>query len=86
MSHTPGPWKIEERSGYNRIVGIGGKVILDTDGDDANTRLIAAAPELLEACRKMVARFQELSQDRSICVAPELCIMADAIAHAQEGG
>ena len=48
--------------------------------------LHAAAPALLEACIKMVARFEELSQDRSICVAPELCIMADAIHHAEGKG
>lgn len=52
--HTPGPWEIE-----------GNNVIIFPDGDNlyvlhgrqpddvraANTRLIAAAPELFQACR-----------------------------------
>lgn len=41
-----------------------------------------ATPELLEACKKIIARSQELSQDRSIPFAPELVIIAEAIAKA----
>lgn len=57
--HTPGPWRIEEEPRSNEITAIdnGGcrvlrvKVYGHTEENiKANTRLIAAAPELLEAC------------------------------------
>jgi hypothetical protein len=64
--HTPGPWKIAERS---RVVLDNAQLIRPVDDrnhehgataivalGDANARLIAAAPELLEALRP----FQEL--------------------------
>jgi hypothetical protein len=52
MTHTAGPWHADE---HMRIVGANGDVICDVDPFDAldaaqaNLRLIAAAPELLEA-------------------------------------
>jgi hypothetical protein len=63
---TPGPWiaNIENSgSGYPRIesehehgVVNDGWIICDCEGPDgkANARLIAAAPELLEACKKLI--------------------------------
>jgi hypothetical protein len=53
MAHTPGPWKAEDSFGT-----LGLKNIFDNDGEyiggvrnsDDNARLIAAAPDLLEAC------------------------------------
>jgi hypothetical protein len=59
---TPGPWKwVEERGGVYRLIGADGTVVAD-DGsawgeyggwmnspDEPNARLIAAAPDLLEA-------------------------------------
>lgn len=63
--HTPGPWQriwstteiLGERGGEEtgRIVGPGGwgtiaHLVMD-DYVDANARLIAAAPDLLEACK-----------------------------------
>lgn len=70
--HTPGPWTVMRTpSGYDHIRGPNGKRIshecsdlddLDAEGM-ANAYLIAAAPELLEACRVAVAIFSErLSQ------------------------
>ena len=55
--HTPGPWKI--RSFYNQDIvyinaeddkGFGIAEILG-ENKEANARLIASAPELLEACK-----------------------------------
>lgn len=54
MSHTPGPWKVDEDG---HIEAHGGIVcmLIDTDytiaQDKQNAALIAAAPDLLEALR-----------------------------------
>ena len=63
--HTPGPWRVAPRSDYpehadiNVDAGTRGYVALcGKAGDEeaeANARLIAAAPELLEALREVVA-------------------------------
>lgn len=64
--HTPGPWTIEIPSnGCDRYI-IHGKsfeeicaTCLDTEHEmQANARLIAAAPELLEACRLALGAFE----------------------------
>ena len=63
-AHTPGPWKVEvnpdDVSEVWGIVSAEGKEIVETDAgfyppslNDA--RLIAAAPELLEALRVVIA-------------------------------
>ena len=59
--HTPGPWGYREKAGDREVrllrthweVGHpGGKGVAVVFGDDdANARLIAAAPDLLRACR-----------------------------------
>ena len=65
MSHTPGPWTLETGTpgdGHHYIQGADGSDVVSTDDgwnnnyrnyDErlANARLIAAAPELLVACR-----------------------------------
>jgi hypothetical protein len=60
-SHTPGPWRAIFKAGMRatviapaedyRICAIGGAAMGD-DADEANARLIAAAPELLEALKE----------------------------------
>lgn len=60
MSHTPGPWNV-----IDGAVFIANAVIVQhaaefgehvpTEERDANARLIAAAPELLEACQSIIA-------------------------------
>ncbi len=52
--HTPGPWSIEAVKDYMRPHDTG----IDSEIPEsiANAHLIAAAPEMLEALRAMVAR------------------------------
>lgn len=46
--HTPGPWKIKGQD----IIGSGENGYICTwSGRSANAQLIAAAPDLLEACQ-----------------------------------
>jgi hypothetical protein len=68
-THTPGPWTAsDERRGIFEIIHDGDllaqvwRVRHAGDGDlpaEANARLIAAAPELLEACREALALISE---------------------------
>lgn len=68
MKHTPGPWghltilgSSESSQGFKIIgsdwFGIATVAPLDEDGREgkANARLIAAAPELLEAIQRLIA-------------------------------
>lgn len=65
MKHTPGPWQfttnmygidnmqvygVEDKNGPSGVANCG-----YGEGSEANARLIAAAPELLEACQAYVA-------------------------------
>jgi hypothetical protein len=60
VTHTPGPWRIEqgvyimppENSTQFSICKMGG--IQREESRKANARLIAAAPELLEACKALL--------------------------------
>ena len=64
--HTPGPWHSEKGSATylistesNLVIGeVYGKAILPAREHKANALLIAAAPDLLEACKAMVEAFQ----------------------------
>jgi hypothetical protein len=60
--HTPGPWKVSmplikapARGGYYELGGVaqvlGDKHVPDINEQEANARLIAAAPEMLEALK-----------------------------------
>lgn len=61
--HTPGPWESVGRAVYTAHENPSREIIWDghntrSAGNDeqlANARLIAAAPELLEACQAMIA-------------------------------
>ena len=64
MKHTPGPWKLDS----SNIVAENGKTVIDRGSllwnygeGQSNAQLIAAAPELLEACQAAVA--WHLAQD-----------------------
>lgn len=65
FKHTPGPWHFDDHA--NRIETTAGRNILDmiprsehfsTKERDANARLIAAAPELLEALEHFLGRME----------------------------
>jgi hypothetical protein len=95
--HTPGPWRSEEWSihsgeiGINfltvakcsEVSGIWKKVYIDHDEVTANARLIAAAPELLEAIKAMVPYFcpDETADDCKI----KYLEVLDLIAKAERG-
>lgn len=64
MKHTPGPWTV---GAHQKIISRGWSIRIPEDGSaiayvlgeknpelHANARLIAAAPELLEACKYVV--------------------------------
>jgi hypothetical protein len=69
--HTPGPWSISRKSPHSHRAWIGAvgwgkfaRVVVRMDGSArdcedglANARLIAAAPDLLEACEAALAAF-----------------------------
>ena len=64
MSHTPGPWTVEQTPTRLMIHAHGryiadaagtSSTICDAEQRQANAHLIAAAPELLEALRAFVA-------------------------------
>lgn len=61
--HTPGPWQVRETpesSNQSFVVQVGRcRVSVSTDNDLADATLIAAAPDLLEALRKMLDRYAE---------------------------
>ena len=57
MNHTPGPWKAESFSGRYNVWPISKRrddgTAVAYDMDEANARLIAAAPDLLAALRQI---------------------------------
>ena len=73
MKHTKGPWKACEHGGYgdydgNCIVILGDDlrvaIVLGSDNEEtnANARLIAAAPDLLEALENLHANIAEYAR------------------------
>ena len=65
--HTPGPWKLDDDDAVIGITDDGGNIVcLGPEGWEksmarweANARLIAAAPELLEALQSIVGELDE---------------------------
>ena len=82
--HTPGPWAVDgdDALWVNAIGREHEPVICDivprdadafTDEDEANARLMAAAPELLEACRDAL-----LVMSAHACPAPKTIAFIEA--------
>lgn len=78
VSHTPGPWSVmaEEVLGAYGIATVvpatGSGVVCRVPGNDktpderdANARLIAAAPELLEALKQIKDDYEELARNHA---------------------
>jgi hypothetical protein len=58
--HTKGPWLVRERSNGFSVVDLSGVIATVSSArtrQEANARLIAASPDLLEALRAMHAAF-----------------------------
>jgi len=57
MSHTPGPWHYQSSAGDHDYLVYdednGKDIAIVRNFDVANARLVAAAPELLEACETL---------------------------------
>jgi hypothetical protein len=77
MTHTPGPWEIEQIGVATTINGNGGivaEVYSDTGNqqeEDANARLIAAAPDMLEALKALEEVSQQLAWVSHLASVPE---------------
>jgi hypothetical protein len=89
MKHTPGPWNYD-RSGYSLYVNSGRELVtaLSMDGkrletSEANARLIAAAPDLLEALKSVIAWLD--APDESAFSDSQLALARAAIAKATGG-
>jgi len=92
MKHTKGPWSIGKRAKdtvFSDDVAIA-DVFPNVVVGEANARLIAAAPELLEACRNALRRLQHAKQygddmlsSREICYTDAKLLLIDAIAKAE---
>ena len=91
MSHTPGPWTWNEDDKNYLVLGTPDVTVLDLgeDGfmnhaDDA--RLIAAAPDLLEALRTLVPAFSLVEKFGTEKDIAEVQAARAAIAKATGGG
>ena len=68
--HTPGPWVINGLSEYRGSYEINGcNALYDDPEGEANIRLIAAAPDMLEALRQMVICKDNHNSECSRCIA-----------------
>jgi hypothetical protein len=92
--HTPGPWAYDPDGGEiyhpngqfeNALAAV--YDLADAAEQDANARLIAAAPDLLEALTKLRAVFHDgiLNSDGAV-VSDAIESMCAAIQRATEGG
>ena len=91
MSHMPGPWAVIPTNAKSYVIsGDGGTydvaIVRDIGKHDnaANARLIAAAPELLEALKMAYRRLVSMQypERHTPECQMELCIMRDVIAAA----
>jgi hypothetical protein len=84
--HTPGPWTQHEGEVWAKNYGLISRSYYGKpDGEGAaNARLIAAAPDLLHACRKAVIALAALSETCPPLI-QEYEIVSAAIAKATQG-
>ena len=59
--YTKGPWFIRTKQGHYEIYQKGWKAYIGETHDKANAKLIASAPELLEACKEAARLYDELA-------------------------
>ena len=74
--HNSGPWKITHTAlnGYrvSDSTGWGVAVVLKDTNDEANARLIAAAPQMLEALEAVAPLLHWLDQEQNISMAGDM--------------
>lgn len=69
--HTPGPWLTDEMmpgDQYRYVFAAKGPIVCRVSAfaaGEANARLIAAAPDLLAACKKAIAELDDYCADHS---------------------
>lgn len=88
--HTPGPWTLRERGDWIEVIADGRPVAIGAvvDRSDpstvslgfANANLIAAAPDLLAACRRILVEDGGCSCSEGYCA---WCLASAAIAKAE---
>lgn len=92
--HTPGPWSFIDADGYNTIEGAGETIAcipsadhfrahMGTPEGQANRRLIAAAPDLLEAL-VVAKKLIESAEHKQSIIGP-MNVIREAIAKAKGG-
>ena len=80
--HTPGPWHIGKDpahiyAGYTKHVAtVHGGDCLPPDVSDANARLIAAAPDLLQSAKAFVTYATRESQPYEMTIAEQTAFIA----------
>jgi hypothetical protein len=83
-AHTPGPWTYQPTAGNHDFAAYpeatGRDVALVRDFNEANARLIAAAPELLGALRLFVALDPRCHRGVTQCGECAACLGARALA------
>ena len=83
--HTPGPWEVHDTpgtywKGFESPIPIAaGRVVLATARDKDNARLIAAAPDLLAACKRLLEHARgKACDDDCLCKANARAAIAKA--------
>ena len=89
MEHTKGPWRYDDSTYIFAVINGSEQMVGETRGtgaglpQGANGRLMAAAPELLEACRATVASltatWPNISEDMLLDVVQEAIKKAEGI-------
>jgi len=96
MSYTKGEWRIEKRDGHSdgvrpvitamgvdRIAIVSYRGVPSIEEADANARLIAAAPKLLEACKAFVEAHEKSLQLEKTDIALSLAKQAISFAESK---
>jgi hypothetical protein len=88
--HTKGPWYVKDRAGPGDITcevcyGNDDECITDGVYEKADARLIAVAPDLLEACKSIAYNFTKQHID-SVCQDQTGTFLYNAIKRAEKGG
>lgn len=92
--HTPGPWRVDERLSCAAIATSKGDLTyiyrhtgiaeaITVDELKANASLIAAAPTLLEACKAMLAVYENAPVEITAWWESQISMLRAAIAKAE---